>query len=300
MVLMLRRRLLRRLVVASCASRSSAAPVVARRAPRARLGAARPRRRSGRVVARSASSGSTFSAPRDVDDGEEEVAELVRRRARSGSVSGAGAPARAELRLELVELLARPWRAGRRDRASRSRPPRRAAAPCAPGGAREASPGRRGRSPRGPPARVLSCLPALAHAPGVRASASPNTCGCRRTSFVVDAARDVVEVAGAPLLEQQREEVRPGRGGRRARRRSFAGVAGERGVGDLVGLLDRVRDDRPRRLLAIPGAVRGAGAGSAPGGRRAPPRAHRAGRYLLVGLGRSCVAELAAARSPAA
>ena len=32
-------------------------------------------------------------------------------------------------------------------------------------------------------------------------------------------------------------------------------VLGERGVGDLVGLLDRVRHDRPRRLLAIPRAL---------------------------------------------
>jgi hypothetical protein len=32
-------------------------------------------------------------------------------------------------------------------------------------------------------------------------------------------------------------------------------VAGERRVGDLVRLLDRVRHDRARRLLAIPRAV---------------------------------------------
>ena len=32
-------------------------------------------------------------------------------------------------------------------------------------------------------------------------------------------------------------------------------VVGERGVGDLVRLLDRVRDDRARGLLTIPGAV---------------------------------------------
>ena len=33
------------------------------------------------------------------------------------------------------------------------------------------------------------------------------------------------------------------------------GIARAGGVGDLVGLLDRVRHDRARRLLAIPGAV---------------------------------------------
>ena len=32
-------------------------------------------------------------------------------------------------------------------------------------------------------------------------------------------------------------------------------VAGHGRVGDLVGLLDGVRDDRPRRLLAVPGTV---------------------------------------------
>ena len=32
-------------------------------------------------------------------------------------------------------------------------------------------------------------------------------------------------------------------------------VAGERGICDLVGLLDRMRDDRARRLLAVPRAV---------------------------------------------
>jgi hypothetical protein len=32
-------------------------------------------------------------------------------------------------------------------------------------------------------------------------------------------------------------------------------AAGQRGVGDLVGLLDRVRNDRRRGLRAIPGAV---------------------------------------------
>ena len=88
----------------------------------------------------------------------------------------------------------------------------------------------------------------------MRASASPKTCGWRRTSFACDGARDAVEVAVSLLLEQEREEVdleeqvaelveELGR------------VVGERGVGDLVGLLDGVRDDRASRLLAIPGAL---------------------------------------------
>jgi hypothetical protein len=35
----------------------------------------------------------------------------------------------------------------------------------------------------------------------------------------------------------------------------LAGVTGERGVGNLVRLFDRVRDDRPRRLLPVPRTV---------------------------------------------
>jgi hypothetical protein len=64
----------------------------------------------------------------------------------------------------------------------------------------------------------------------------------------------LLEVAVALLLQQQGEKVdleeqvtelveQLGRRSGRGR------------VGDLVGLLDRVRDDRPRRLLAVPGAV---------------------------------------------
>ncbi len=70
----------------------------------------------------------------------------------------------------------------------------------------------------------------------------------------VHGAGDAVEVAVALLLEQQRQEVdleeqvaelvvELGR------------IVGERRVGDLVGLLDRVRDDRARGLLAIPRAL---------------------------------------------
>jgi hypothetical protein len=72
--------------------------------------------------------------------------------------------------------------------------------------------------------------------------------------LVVDPRRDRREVAGPPLLEQEREEVRL--------EEEIAElvlelrvVAGERCVGDLVGLFDGVRDDRARRLLAVPGTV---------------------------------------------
>jgi hypothetical protein len=70
----------------------------------------------------------------------------------------------------------------------------------------------------------------------------------------VNAARHVPEVAGTALLQQQREEVDLEE--QVAQLVEQLRIVGrERGVGDLVGLLDRVRDDRLRRLLAIPRAV---------------------------------------------
>ena len=66
--------------------------------------------------------------------------------------------------------------------------------------------------------------------------------------------RDALEIALPFLLEQQREEVdleeQVAELVEQLRR-----VAGVGGVGDLVRLLDRVRDDRARGLLAIPRAV---------------------------------------------
>jgi hypothetical protein len=72
--------------------------------------------------------------------------------------------------------------------------------------------------------------------------------------LLVHRARHGVEVALVLLLEQEREEedleeqvaelvVELSR------------IVGERRVGDLVGLLDRVRDDRTGRLLAVPGTL---------------------------------------------
>jgi hypothetical protein len=70
----------------------------------------------------------------------------------------------------------------------------------------------------------------------------------------VHAARNLREIAGAAFLEQQREKI--------DLKEQVAElveqlrvVSRERGVGDLVRLLDRVRDDRLRGLLAIPRAV---------------------------------------------
>ena len=65
---------------------------------------------------------------------------------------------------------------------------------------------------------------------------------------------DRLEVAGAALREEQREEVRLEEQVAELVEQLRV-VAGERRVGDLVGLLDRVRHDRPLGLLAIPRAV---------------------------------------------
>ncbi len=72
--------------------------------------------------------------------------------------------------------------------------------------------------------------------------------------LLVDQPRGLLEVAPAALLEQQREEV--------DLEEEIAElveqlrvVVRERGVGDLVRLFDRVRDDRLHRLLAVPRTV---------------------------------------------
>ena len=70
----------------------------------------------------------------------------------------------------------------------------------------------------------------------------------------VHRARDLLEIALAALLEEQREEVDLEEQVAELVQQ-LGGVARQRRVGDLVGLLDRVRDDRLRRLLPVPGAV---------------------------------------------
>ena len=70
----------------------------------------------------------------------------------------------------------------------------------------------------------------------------------------VNRARNVFQPALALLLQEQGQEVdleeEVAELVEQLRRR-----VRQRGVGDLVGLLDRVRDDRPRGLLPVPGAV---------------------------------------------
>ena len=72
--------------------------------------------------------------------------------------------------------------------------------------------------------------------------------------LLVDQPRRRLEVALAALLEQQREEVDLEEQVAELVEQLRV-VVRERRVGDLVGLLDGVRDDRPRGLLAVPRAV---------------------------------------------
>jgi len=72
--------------------------------------------------------------------------------------------------------------------------------------------------------------------------------------LLVDATGHLRQVAGSSLLEQECEEVDLEEEVAELVEQLLV-VAGERGVRDLVGLLDGVRDDRRRSLLAIPGAV---------------------------------------------
>jgi hypothetical protein len=72
--------------------------------------------------------------------------------------------------------------------------------------------------------------------------------------LLVHAARDRGEVAGAALGEQERQEVDLEQQVAELVEQ-LPVVGGKGGVRDLVRLLDRVRDDRLRRLLAIPRAV---------------------------------------------
>jgi hypothetical protein len=72
--------------------------------------------------------------------------------------------------------------------------------------------------------------------------------------LVVHARRDGGEVAFAPLFEEQCEEVRLEKEVAELVL-ELCVVVRQRCVGDLVGLFDGVRDDRPRGLLPVPGTV---------------------------------------------
>ena len=71
---------------------------------------------------------------------------------------------------------------------------------------------------------------------------------------------DLGQIAGAPLLEQQRQEVDLEEDVAELVEQLRV-VAPLRGVGELVGLLERVRDDRCARPARGPRGTRAAAAG---------------------------------------
>ena len=100
----------------------------------------------------------------------------------------------------------------------------------------------------------LDRLPALAHAPcRARLGVAEDVWVPAHELFVYGPG-DLVEVPFALLLEEQREEEHLEEEVAELVE-ELRGIVRERGVGDLVRLLDRVRDDRASRLLAIPGAL---------------------------------------------
>ena len=101
---------------------------------------------------------------------------------------------------------------------------------------------------------ALDALPVRAHALGGSRLDVAEDVRVPAHELLVDAAGHLRQVAGASLLEQEREEVDLEEQVAELVEQLLV-VAGERRVRDLVGLLDRVRDDRRRGLLAVPRAV---------------------------------------------
>ena len=178
-----------------------------------------------------------------------------------------GAPARAPSaggRREALDARRRAPSSGT-SASGRSKPGRRGAALDLAGEQRRraGSPAPRRRCPRsrpGSPALIASQLrrtsPAVCGSsrPASAISSGEKTCGWRRTSLSWQWSATAREVTGAALLEQQREEVDLEEDVAELVE-ELGVVAGVRGVGELVGLLDRVRDDRALVLLAVPGAL---------------------------------------------
>ena len=100
----------------------------------------------------------------------------------------------------------------------------------------------------------LDPLPVLPDAAGGARLDVAEDVGMARDELRVDSSRHRGEIAVALLFEQEREEEdleeQVAELVLELRR-----VTVQRSVGDLVGLLDRVRNDRPDRLLAVPRAV---------------------------------------------
>ncbi len=101
----------------------------------------------------------------------------------------------------------------------------------------------------------LDRLPALTHAPCGRSLGVSEDVRMSPHELRVDATGDGLEIPLALLLEEQGQEVRLEEQVAELVD-ELCRIVCERRLGDLVGLLDRVGDDRACRLLAIPGALR--------------------------------------------
>ena len=101
---------------------------------------------------------------------------------------------------------------------------------------------------------ALEVLPAGLHRAGAVDVRVAEDVRVASDELVVDAARDALELARAAFLEQQRQEVDLEQ--QVAELVEELGVVARAGrVGDLVRLLDGVRDDRARGLRPVPGTV---------------------------------------------
>ena len=88
----------------------------------------------------------------------------------------------------------------------------------------------------------------------LRASLSPNTCGWRRISFRVMPSATSARLP-APRSSSSSARKWTWKSTSPSSSSKLRVVAAARRVGQLVGLLDRVRDDRALVLLAVPGAL---------------------------------------------
>ena len=100
----------------------------------------------------------------------------------------------------------------------------------------------------------LDLLPPLAHALGGTRVGVTEDVRVPADELCVHHTGDGLQVALVFFLEQKREEENLEQQVAQLVDQ-LLGCLGERGVGDLVGLLDRVRDERANSLLAIPGAL---------------------------------------------
>ncbi len=101
---------------------------------------------------------------------------------------------------------------------------------------------------------ALDLVPAPAHDAGARDLGRAEDVGVPRHELRVNSAGDSFQISCSTLLQQQCEEVDLEQEVPELVE-ELGIVARLRCVGDLIGLLDGVRHDRARRLLAIPRAL---------------------------------------------